>query len=65
LTLNGNFDVAFCSASEDSSLKQPKDDAAILLSAFAASSKKGGPRESVRQLSAAQARQALAHLGNR
>lgn len=34
LTLTGAFDIAACSASSDSSLPQPQDDAAILLSAF-------------------------------
>jgi hypothetical protein len=37
LTLTGSFDVAVCSASEDSTLPQPQDDAKILLSAFKAS----------------------------
>jgi len=37
LTLSGAFDIAVCSASEDTSLPQPQDDAAILLSAFKAS----------------------------
>jgi hypothetical protein len=37
LTLTGAFDIAACSASSDSSLPQPQDDAAILLSAFNAS----------------------------
>ena len=34
LTLTGAFDIAACSASSDTSLAQPQDDAAILLSAF-------------------------------
>lgn len=38
LTLTGAFDIAACTASSDSSLPQPQDDAAILLSAFKASS---------------------------
>jgi hypothetical protein len=38
LTLTGAFDIAACSASGDSSLPQPQDNAAILLSAFKASS---------------------------
>jgi hypothetical protein len=38
LTLNGDFDIAACTASEDSTLTQPQDDAGILLSAFEASS---------------------------
>ena len=33
-TLTGAFDIAACSASSDTSLAQPQDDAAILLSAF-------------------------------
>lgn len=37
LILNGNFDIAATTASEDSSLTQPQDDAQILLSAFRAS----------------------------
>ncbi len=37
LTLDGNFDVAATTASEDSTLTQPQDDASILLSAFIAS----------------------------
>jgi hypothetical protein len=38
LTLTGAFDIAACTASGDSSLPQPQDGAAILLSAFKASS---------------------------
>jgi hypothetical protein len=38
LTLTGAFNIAACTASGDSSLPQPQDDAAILLSAFKASS---------------------------
>jgi len=37
LTLTGDFYVGFCSAGEDSSLPQPQDEAAIMLSAFKAS----------------------------
>jgi len=37
LTLTGTFNIGVCSASEDSSLTQPQDDAQILLSAFRAS----------------------------
>jgi hypothetical protein len=37
LTLTGDFNIAACEASEDSTLPQPQDDAAILLSAFLAS----------------------------
>lgn len=68
LTLTGAFDIAVCSASQDSSLTQPQDDAAILLSAFAASSKSGSVRESARHLSGAEVRQELRelrHLGTR
>lgn len=46
LTLNGNFDVALCEASQDSTLTQPQDDASILLSAFRAS-RYDGQRASV------------------
>ena len=42
LTLSGAFDIAACSASEDSTLVQPQDNAAILLSAFMASRAAGG-----------------------
>jgi hypothetical protein len=38
LTLTGNFDIAATTASEDSTLTQPQDDARILLQAFIASS---------------------------
>jgi hypothetical protein len=41
LTLSGAFDIAVCSASSDSALPQPQDDAAILLSAFKASTSAG------------------------
>ena len=37
LTLTGAFDIAATSAAEDSSVPQPADNAAILLSAFKAS----------------------------
>jgi len=53
LTLTGAFDIADCSASSDSTLPQPQDDAAILLSAFKASTSAGPVvkhRISVRQL---------------
>ena len=46
LTLDGSFLIAACTASEDSALTQPVDDANILLSAFRASSNQG-PRSSV------------------
>lgn len=66
LTLTGAFDIAVCSASTDSSLTQPQDDAAILLSAFLASTRTGGAvRESARQLSRAQLHQEFARLGAR
>ena len=42
LTLSGAFDIAACSASEDTTLPQPQDNAAILLSAFKASRAAGG-----------------------
>ena len=53
LTLTGAFDIAACSASSDSALPQPQDDAAILLSAFneSTSAKPAG-----RPISAAQLR---------
>jgi hypothetical protein len=64
LTLTGAFDVAVCSAANDSSLTQPQDDAAILLSAFAASSKAGrNVQGSVRVLHGAELRQPLGRLG--
>jgi hypothetical protein len=52
VTLSGAFDIAACSASEDSSLPQPQDDAAILLSAFKASTsaEPAGHRISATQL---------------
>jgi hypothetical protein len=54
LTLSGAFDIGVCSASEDRSLPQPQDDAAILLSAFKASTSAGpGVKHSI---SAAQLR---------
>jgi|HubBroStandDraft_6_1064221.scaffolds.fasta_scaffold49094_2 hypothetical protein len=68
LTLTGTFDVGFCSASTDSSLPQPQDDAKILLSAFAASV--GTPPASRSQavahrISAAKVHKLLRHLGIR
>jgi hypothetical protein len=65
LTLTGAFDIAVCSASQDSSLAQPQDDAAILLSAFEASSKAGGTRGTARPLSNAELHEMLTHLGAR
>jgi hypothetical protein len=66
LTLTGTFNIAACSASEDSSLPQPQDDAAILLSAFLASV--GTPPPSASQaatgrLSGAELHQLLRRLG--
>ena len=65
LTLTGTFNIAATSASEDSSLPQPQDDAAILLSAFLASV--GTPPPSASQaatgrLSAAELHKLLHHL---
>jgi hypothetical protein len=65
LTLTGTFNIAATSASEDSSLPQPQDDAAILLSAFLASV--GTPPPSASQvaagrLSAADLHKLLRHL---
>jgi hypothetical protein len=51
ITLTGAFDIAACSASGDSSLPQPQDDAAILLSAFKAST---SAKPAGRQISASQ-----------
>jgi hypothetical protein len=50
--LTGAFDIAACQASGDSSLPQPQDDAAILLSAFEASTsaKPAGHQISASQL---------------
>ena len=60
-TLSGAFDIAATSASEDSSLPQPQDNAAILLSAFKAStSSEHGPGHNI---SVAQIKQ-LFKLGN-
>jgi hypothetical protein len=53
VTLTGAFDIAACTASGDSSLPQPQDDAAILLSAFKAST---SAKPAGRQISASQLR---------
>jgi hypothetical protein len=52
ITLTGAFDIAATSASEDPSLPQPQDNAAILLSAFEASTaaKPAGHQISISQL---------------
>jgi hypothetical protein len=66
LTLTGTFNIAATSASEDSSLPQPQDDAAILLSAFLASVGTPPPNAShaaTGRLSAAELHQLLRHLG--
>jgi hypothetical protein len=68
LTLTGAFNLAINDASEDSSLPQPQDDAAILLSAFRASV--GTPPPSASQaatgrLSAAELHNLLRRLGVR
>jgi hypothetical protein len=58
LTLTGAFDIAATSASGDSSVPQPADNAAILLSAFKASHGHGGS-VSGRQITVAQMKQML------
>jgi hypothetical protein len=68
LTLTGTFNIAATSASEDSTLPQPQDDAAILLSAFLASV--GTPPPSASQaatvrLSGTELHQVLRRLGAR
>jgi hypothetical protein len=67
-TLTGTFNIAACEASLDTSLPQPQDDAAILLSAFRASV--GTPPPSASQaaagrLSGAELHGALRRLGAR
>jgi hypothetical protein len=65
LTLTGTFNIAACEASEDSTLTQPQDDAAILLSAFRASVGTPPPSASKRaagRLSAAGLRQEMLRL---
>jgi hypothetical protein len=68
LTLTGAFNLAINDAGEDSSLPQPQDDAAILLSAFRASV--GTPPPSASQaatgrLSGAELHNLLRRLGVR
>ncbi len=68
LTLTGSFDVGFCSASTDSSLPQPQDDAKILLSAFKASVGTPPPsrsRAAASRTSGAELHKLLRHLGIR
>jgi hypothetical protein len=57
LTLTGAFDIAACSAAGDSSVPQPADNAAILLSAFKAS--RGHGHGSSRQITVAQMKRML------
>jgi hypothetical protein len=66
LTLTGNFNIAACEASEDSSLTQPQDDDQILLSAFLASVGTPPPSASkaaAGRLSGAGLQRALRRLG--
>ena len=66
LTLTGTFNIAACSASGDSSLPQPQDDAAILLSAFKASvgtPPPSGGQTAAGRLSGAELRKLLRRLG--
>jgi hypothetical protein len=63
LTLTGSFDIAVCSAAGDSTLTQPQNNAKILLSAFAASTKSGGPEAPSRVISGAALHKFLKHLG--
>ena len=68
LTLAGNFDVGFTSASTDSSLPQPQDDAKILLSAFKASvgtPPPSGSPAAANRISRAKVHTLLRHLGIR
>jgi hypothetical protein len=68
LTLTGTFNIAATSASEDSTLPQPQDDAAILLSAFLASVGTPPPSASqaaTRRLSAADLHNLLRRLDAR
>jgi hypothetical protein len=65
LTLTGEFDIAVNTAAEDSALPQPQNEAKILLSAFAASSKAhGGPQGTVTPVSAAAMRNLLENLAS-
>lgn len=61
LTLTGTFDVAATTASEDSSLTQPQDDAADLLAAFKAST--NGEHSVKHQLTMSQAKGLLSPRG--
>jgi hypothetical protein len=63
LTLTGSFDIAVCSAAGDSSLTQPQNNAKILLSAFADSTKSGGPEAASHVISGAALHKFLKHLG--
>jgi hypothetical protein len=66
LTLTGTFDVGFCSASTDSSLPQPQDDAKILLSAFKASvgtPPPSGSQAAAHRISGTGLHKLLQHLG--
>ena len=68
LTLAGNFNVGFTSASQDSSLPQPQDNARILLSAFKASvgvPPASGSRAAAARISSAEVHKLLRHLGIR
>jgi hypothetical protein len=62
LTLDGTFEIAATTASEDSTLTQPVDDAAILLSAFRASSNQA-PSGPTRHITMAQAKALLSPGG--
>jgi hypothetical protein len=61
LTLNGNFDVGATTASEDSSLTQPQDDAGDLLAAFKAST--SGEHSVKHQISMSQFKSLLSPRG--
>jgi hypothetical protein len=63
LSLGGDFLIAATTASEDSALTQPVDDAAILLSAFRASSLQSASHGLNRQITMAQAKALLAPRG--
>ncbi len=68
VTLTGSFNIAACTASEDSSLPQPQDDAAILLSAFKASvgtPPPSGSQAAAGRLSGAELHGVLGRLGAR
>jgi hypothetical protein len=63
LTLDGSFLIAATTASEDSTLTQPVDDAAILLSAFRASSNQALRSSANRHITMAQAKALLSPGG--